>query len=197
MVISHPVYVTEKNFERVALIIAPLLFSLSTFFWKNGEYTVPSATLLIISLFFWMIAFRGLFSITAPLLPRYSVWGLWVACFGCVSGICFAFTGYLTTVLGVSHEAYLEALARYPVTSQLLLFASGPVFPLSILVLGIQIARKKAVKRWVGILLAVAGVAFPASRIPRIDTLAHAADILLLIPCLYLASKDLHRRAYL
>jgi len=94
----------EKKIESISLILAPLLLATSTFYWKNGEYDTTSATFMIVSLFCWLPAFKGLFDTTAARLPVYSVWGLWVAYFGCISGGCFAFLGYLTHVLNLSHE---------------------------------------------------------------------------------------------
>jgi hypothetical protein len=46
----------EKNMQGFSLIIAPLLLFVSGFFWENGEYNVPTATILILSLFFWIPA---------------------------------------------------------------------------------------------------------------------------------------------
>src|SRR5688572_26392897 len=166
----------EENIARFSLILAPALFSTSTFYWNNGEYGITSSTLLILSLFFWLPAFKALFNMTTNELPLYSVWGLWIAYFGCLSGLCFAFLGYITTVLNVSHKEYLEALNQYPFTSQLLLFASGPIFPLSILILGIQMLRKRIVSPGIAILFCIAGVAFPLSRILRVEWIAHIAD---------------------
>jgi hypothetical protein len=186
---------TEESIEGFALVAAPVLFATSTFYWHNGEYNVISATLLILSLFFWLPALRGLFSITSQALPRYSIWGLWIAYFGCISGVCFAFLGYITTVLNVTHQEYLEALSHYPVTAQLLLFASGPIFPLSMLILGIQMLRKKVVPLGIALLLCIAGIAFPVSRISRIEIIAHIADLALLVPCLYISFKGLHKQA--
>ena len=45
--------------------------------------------------------------------------------------------------------------------------------------------RVRPVPRWVGALLCLSAIAFPASRIPRIDVVAHAADVLLLVPLVY------------
>ena len=49
-------------------------------------------------------------------MPRYGIWGLWVAKFGCISGVCFAFLGYLTTVFNISNQQYLDSLSKYPAT---------------------------------------------------------------------------------
>ena len=186
----------EEKIESFALILAPLFFAASTFYWHNGEYDTTSATLMIISLFFWLPAFRALFNVTVNKLPLYSIWGLWIAYFGCISGVCFAFVGYMTTVLNVTHKEYLEELNNYPFTSQILLFASGPIFPLSISLLGIQMLRKRVVPPGIAILFCVAGIAFPLSRIPRIEFVAHIADLLLLTPCLYVSFKGLHKQSF-
>ncbi|HNP23673.1 MAG TPA: hypothetical protein PKM63_18530 [Panacibacter sp.] len=182
-------YLQETKSDMVmqgfSLIIAPCLFAASTFFWHNGEYNVPAATLLIVSLFFWIPALSGLFAYVKTRMPLYATLGLWVAVFGCISGVCFAFLGYLTTIFNIEHAAYLSALEKYPFSSQLLLFSTGPLFPLSILLLGIIMLFTKAIKPWVAILLCVAAVAFPVSRISRNISIAHIADLLLMIPAIY------------
>ena len=179
----------EEIIEGAALIAAPVLFLTSTFYWHNGEYNNVSATLMILSLFFWLPAFKALFKVTSQKLPLYSVLALWIAYFGCISGICFAFLGYMATVLDITHAQYLDALKNYPLTSQILLFASGPIFPLTFLMFGVQMLRTHAVPSIVGILFCLAGVAFPVSRIARIEWIAHIADLLLLVPCLYIFFK--------
>ena len=82
----------EKKVEGFCLIIAPLLFAACTFFWQNGEYGIESATRVIFSMFFWIPALMP-FSLIKKEMPHYAVWGLWVAVFGCISGVCFAFLG--------------------------------------------------------------------------------------------------------
>src|SRR6476659_2778213 len=156
----------EKKVEGFCLIIAPLLFAGSTFLWQDGEYGVEAAILIIFSMFLWIPALTGLFSLLKNEMPRYAVWALWIAVFGCISGVCFAFLGYLATVFNISHEQYLKSLSHYPFTSQILLFGSGPLFPLSILVLSINLMLKRSVPAWISI--CVAAIAFPLSRIPRI-----------------------------
>jgi hypothetical protein len=172
----------EKRVEGFCLIIAPLLFAASTFFWQNGEYGVEAAVLIIFSMFFWIPALTGLFSLMKNKMPQYAVWGLWIAVFGCISGVCFAFLGYLATVFNISHEQYLSSLSHYPVTSQILLFGSGPLFPLSVLILGINLALKRSVPLWISLFFCLAALAFPLSRIPRIEWMAHIADLAMLIP---------------
>src|SRR5215831_13530000 len=142
----------EKKFQGISLIIAPLLFAASTLFWTNGEYSVLSAILIIFSMFFWMPAFSGLFALLKNKMPYYSVWGLWIAVYGCISGCGFAFLGYFATIFNIPHQQYLQSLSNYPVSSQLLLFAAGPLFPLSVLLLGINLVRTKSVHVVIGML---------------------------------------------
>jgi drug/metabolite transporter (DMT)-like permease len=184
----------EKKVEGFCLIVAPLLFAASTFFWNNGEYGVESAILIIFSMFFWIPALTGLFSLVKNEMPRYAVWGLWIAVFGCISGVCFAFLGYLAAVFNISHEQYLNSLSHYPITSQVLLFGSGPLFPLSILVLGINLLLKRSVPAWISSLFCLAAITFPLSRIPRIEWIAHIADLAMLIPSAAIASQLLNDR---
>ena len=181
----------DRIISIFSLLASPVLLATSTFFWQQGEYSTTSATLLIGSLFFWLAALKPLFSLTAGILPAYSVWGYWVACLGCISGICFAFLGYMAAVLNLDHHQYLAALNRYPFSSQLLLFATGPLFPLSIFFLGIQLLRYRLVPSGIAVLLIFGAIAFPLSRIPRIEWAAHLADLLLLIPCWYCMAKFL------
>lgn len=185
-------FTIERRLQAICLVLAPLTFTLSTFFWQNGEYTPEAATLIVVSMFLWIPALAGLFGKLKAHLPRYAVWGYWVAVWGCISGICFAMLGYLATVFAISHNSYLETLSRYSLSSQFLLFASGPIFPLSLLVLGINLLRTKNVTTAAGLLLCIGALAFPASRISRIEWVAHVADVLLLAACVMI-STDLVR----
>jgi len=183
----------EKKFRAISLIIGPTLFAASTFFWTNGEYSVLSATLIIFSMFFWIPAFTGLFALLKNKMPYYSVWGLWIAIYGCISGCCFAFLGYFASIFNISHQQYLQTLSNYPVSSQILLFAAGPLFPLSILLLGINLVRTKSVHVVIGMLLCFAAIVFPLSRIQRTEMVAHIADVLLLMPTVYLGINFLNK----
>jgi len=183
----------EKKVEGFCLIVAPALFAASTFFWQNGEYGVEAAILIIFSMFFWIPALTGLFSLIKNEMPRFAVWGLWIAVFGCISGVCFAFLGYLATILNISHEQYLNSLSHYPVTSQILLFGSGPLFPLSIFVLGVNLMLKRSVPVLTGLLFCVAAIGFPLSRIYRIEWMAHIADLAMLIPSAAIAWQMLRK----
>ena len=177
-----------------SMIIAPLIFGASTFFWKNGEYGVAGGTILVLSMIFWIPAFIGLFELLKDKMPNYTSIGFLVATFGCISGANFGMVGVFSEAFQISQDTYLGQAAKQPLAFNLLLFWSGPFFPLSLLILGINLLRKKVVPAWTAVLICLGAIAFPLSRIPRIETVAHVADILLVIPLLYIGLQYLLNR---
>ncbi len=179
----------ELKLFRISLILAPLLYTISGFFWLNGgQYSVTCGTFIIIGSFFWIFALNGLFDLFKDKSLSYAVWGKAIAIYGCAcGGICFGLQGMFAEMFNISHTAMLSALARYPVASNLVFWAAGPAFPLSILVLGIMFCIKRVTPVWCGILLAAGGLLFPVSRILRIENIAHLVDLLMLIPAWYIA----------
>ncbi|GAB3496598.1 hypothetical protein GCM10027341_15620 [Spirosoma knui] len=181
----------ERQLWGVSMIVAPSLFAVSTFFWHNGEYTITGGTLLVVATAFWIPAFIGLFTKLKMTMPRYAVWGLLVAIFGCISGSNFGMRGIYAEVFGISKEELMREAAAHSVSFNITMFQSGPLFPLSLLVLGINLTRKEVVPKWVGTLICVGAIVFPVSRISRVDGIAHVADLLLFIPIAYLGWKML------
>ena len=100
----------------------------------------------------------------------------------------------MTEIFSISHQTYIDAFAKYPVSTGILLFWSGPLAPLSLVLIGILLLLTKKVKTWVAIMILLGGIAFPVSRISRNEWLAHTADMLLLIPLGYLSMQILFRR---
>jgi hypothetical protein len=175
----------------ISAIIAPILSTLSTFYWQNGEYGVTGGTILILAMVFWVLAFVALFGLLQNQLPWYRAIGLILAIYGCISGVCFGLLGVFSEAFQIDKETYLAKAAQYSLGFNLLLFWPGPLFPLSLLVLGIVLPSKKAVPIWVGALLILGGIAFPLSRIPRIEIIAHATDVLLAIPLFFVGYQYL------
>ena len=171
----------SKTAGGLSLIAAPLVFAASTFFWKEGQYGVTGGTLINLSQVPWIIAFIVLFDKLKMEMPRYATVGLIIAIYGCLSGEAFQ----------IPHKTYLETLSHYSLSANLLLFWPGPLFPLSLLVLGIVLIRRKKIEVWLGILLCLGAIAFPLSRIPRVESIAHAVDILLAIPLVVIGYKEL------
>ncbi|WP_080057108.1 hypothetical protein [Spirosoma aerolatum] len=183
-------YTTNTSIEQriwgIAMIVAPLLYLISTFYWQNGEYTITGGTLMVVATVFWIPALAGLFAKLKSTMPNYASWGWLIALCGVISGNNFGMRGIYAQVFGIPKETLLHEAAIHSVSFNITMFMSGPLFPLSLLVLGIQLMRKKAVPYWVGFLLCAGAVAFPVSRIARIEWIAHVADFLLFIPIAYL-----------
>ena len=187
------VYEPQIKLWGLSLIIAPLIFGISTFFWQNGEYGVNGGTMLAVATIFWILAFMGLFDLLKEKSPRYATWGLLIAIAGCISGANFGFVGVYSEVFNISHQNYIQQLSKYPVSANILLFWSGPLFPLSLLVLGIMLGKTRSVPLWVAISISVAAILFPLSRIPRIEWIAHLADGLLMVPLAFTGWKYLFK----
>lgn len=164
---------------------------LSSFFLVNGEYGVTGGTILILSTVFWIMAMIYLFGLLKTRKPGIAQWGLLLAIFGFLSGALFGFVGVAAEIFGICHQTYIDAFAKYPVSTGLLLFWSGPLAPLSLILLGVFFLRTKTTRSWVAIMIIVGGLGFPASRISRNEWLAHGADFALLIPLCYLAGQVL------
>jgi len=186
----------ERKLWGISLIAAPFLMVISTFFWEGGDFGVNGGTLGFISSLFWIPAFMGLFSLLRDKMPYYATLGLLIAIYGCMGGRNFSFEGFYAAAMNISHETSVQAYAAYPLQTNILLWWPGPLFPLSLLVLGINLTRSKLVPLWAGILLSVGAIAFPLSRIPRIDLIAHGVDILLFIPAAYLGWNFLNNKHY-
>lgn len=173
----------HQKLSGLTLIIAPLLFGASTFFWQNGEYGPTAAVLLTLSNAFWIPALIVLFGLIKDQMPWYYAIGLFVAiCGNCIGGNSFSYLGYFTTVFGIPHQTYISTLAHYPISSGILIFWAGPLFPLSLLVLGINLIRKKATETWLGLLICLGAIVFPLGRILRIESAAHITDLLFAVP---------------
>lgn len=181
----------KTKLYAASLIVAPLFYALSSFFWHTTgqytEYTVTSGTLLIVGSVFWVFAFAALFDLLKDKVPRYAIWGFFIAVYGCLcGGIGFALRDIFTLAFHIPHKQMLETFAKYPVFDNIVFWIGGPAFPLSLLVLGIVLAVTKRFSLWVGALIALNGVLFPVSRIMRIEMIAHAADVCMLVPMVYL-----------
>lgn len=184
----------EKTVWGLCLIIAPAIMAVSSFFWQNGRYNVTGGTLVVIDTLFLIPAFIALFSFVKPVYPRYAAWGQLVAILGCIAGANFGFADFYAQAFNIPHQTYLNTLANYPVAANLLLFQTGPLVPLSLLVLGVVLLRLRAVDTWVAVLLCAGAIMFPLSRIARNGALAHISDALWLVPLAYTGIKMLYNK---
>lgn len=174
-----------------SLILAPVCFALSSFFWQTDgqyvQYSVTAGTLLIIGSVFWVFAFAAMFDLVKDRAPRYASWGMLIAVYGCLcGGVGFALRDIIAMLLHIPHKQMLDIFARHPAFNNIVFWIGGPAFPMSLLVLGIVLIVTKKTPVWVGMLIALSAVLFPVSRITRIEMIAHIDDLLMLVPMGYL-----------
>ena len=182
---------SERRIQIASLILAPTLFTVSTFFWRDvagrTEYGAWGGTLIALGSVVWVPALRALFDLVRPQMPRFAVWGWLAALYGLFGGFAFGLEGLFADVFQLSHSVRQAAWSQFPTLFNLTFFWPGPLFPLSLVALAVVFLRTRVVPPWVAVLLALAGLAFPASRIPRLALVAHAADVLMLLPLTYVA----------
>ncbi len=175
----------QRRIDALSLIIAPLLLATSTFFWNGVEVGLTGGTIQVICALFLILAFQALLRLTRSRFPALSTWGaipIYLACIGAnnwgMDGVFAATYG----ALGATPEMRAALLDQMGAAAVLTLFLPGLLFPLSMFTVGVMLTRIPSVPRWSAILLCIGAVAFPASRVPRIELLAHTADLFLLIP---------------
>jgi hypothetical protein len=174
----------ERKLYALALIVAPLLLALSTFFWQGDSVHYTGGIIQVYSFVFWIPAFLGLLSLLRPTMPAFSVWGILLIAYVSIAGNNFGMEGiYLAAFEWVGADAAQVAAVEgaMPVGGLLVLFIPGSLYPLTLLLLGFLLWRNRAVPPLLALLLCLGAIAFPLSRIPRIELLAHLADVLLLI----------------
>ena len=95
-----------------------------------------------------------------------------------MTGSNFAFVGIMSEIFNISHQSYIEGFSKYPVSSNLLLFQSGPLAPLSLIVLGIVLLRTRSVQSSIAILVMLGGITFLLGLIFCTPWVAHITDAL-------------------
>jgi hypothetical protein len=74
----------------------------------------------------------------------------------------------------------VDAQEKFPLQMNLVLYWSGPAFPLSMMILGGFLTYRKKVSALTGALLIIGAITFPVSRILRTEWISHLADFTLL-----------------
>lgn len=165
----------------------------SSFFWNSdGGYSINAATIIILSMVFWAVGLQGVFAIFRNDNPWYARLGLLYAMYGCFGGVAFGFEGLFSELFQVGHKIGVAAHEKFPLQMNLVLYWSGPAFPLSMLILGGFLIYRKKAAVLTGILIILGAIAFPVSRIARTEWIAHMADLILLagIVLLVLATRE-------
>ncbi|MFG1837289.1 hypothetical protein ACGFH8_02485 [Micromonospora sp. NPDC049175] len=175
------------------LILGPALNLLAGFFWQNDTQGVTAGTIIVLSSACWLIGLIGLFERLRPTTPKYVAVGLPATVFGAIGGVAYGVQSIHEGLFAVSHAEAVERLGEHPFAAFAVYWTCGPLFPVSLFVLGLVLARVRAAPLPVGIMVSLGAVVFPLSRITREASIAHLADLFLLLPFLYLGLRSMTR----
>ncbi|MFF8764072.1 hypothetical protein ACF07Q_06120 [Nocardiopsis dassonvillei] len=176
-----------QRLQAVALILGPVVFAASPFFWNNGHYGVTGGMLIALSMPIWVYGLLGEYGRLREHIPRISGMWLFVLLVGMLGTISFGLQGFFEESLEMVDRISLESFLSYPPQSFLLLWLPGPAFPFSLLVFGLMVGWTRISPRWVAVFICVAAVAFPVGRVLRLEWVAYIADLLVIFPFAYLA----------
>jgi hypothetical protein len=165
----------------VCLIVAPAVQALSTFFWDGHRQGVTTGALIVVATVCWITGLVAVFRLIEPRVPRYAAIGLPAAIYGCVGGTAFGVQGMDEELFNVSHTEAVRLLNEHPAAAFAAFWVAGPLFPAGMFVLGLVLARIRAVPVATGLLISAGAIVFPLSRVPRDALVAHLADLVLLV----------------
>jgi hypothetical protein len=175
--------------RRASLVLGPLLLATSTFLWEDGRYGVTGGVLVALSSTAWVYGLIGTWEHVHTRLPTAATAGLVLTLLGTFGGIAFGLQGFFEGSFGISAAKSLAAVGEHQVAAWLTLWGPGPLFPLSLVLLGAALLWTRLVPRPLAVALLVAGAAFPLSRVGRVEIAAHAVDALLLGASAWLAAR--------
>lgn len=159
-----------------AMIVAPLLLLASTVAYTLGgglgEDQV-GGVLQVYAMAAFMLAVIGLTRMLEHHAPRAAAALTLIGAIGVAGGVAYGINSIYADIGTLDLNENVEGAAG-PLALQM----PGILFPLTFVALGVALARTHAQPRRYFIALAAAGVLFPLSRIPSVETLALLADTL-------------------
>lgn len=180
----------QINFWMASTILAPLFLAVSQFFWVGHVLSSTAGALQVLAFLFWIFAFHGMFEQIKDAYPKYAVFGFFLAVYGCLAGNNFGVEGiFIDAFNNLVPDSTVGFNGKVGKAALIAFFIPGALAPLNWLILGILFVIKKKIPFWLGLILVIAAVGFPLSRIPRIDWLAHLDNALLLFSMVILAFK--------
>jgi len=168
------------------LVAGPALMGASTAFWEGNSQGATGGALVVLATGIWAYGLVGVLSGIRRKLPVYGALATLVTVLGVVGGTAFGVQAVYEEALGMSHGRAIEALGAYPFAADVAFWAAGPMFPAALVLTGVGLLLARGVPRWVGTLVCMGGVAFPAAQIMRVEWVASGVDLLLLVPFAFL-----------
>lgn len=156
-----------------------MLYAVSTLNWQDdGTYGITGAVWMAGALVCWLYGLNAVYDRLAARWPRFTAVARLVLAAGVAGGIAFAVRGFYDGALGLTRDASIQVLDDHQVASQqLLFFLPGPLFPASLVIMGVALTRARLVHPALGVALAATGVIFPVTTILRFQAGATALSV--------------------
>lgn len=185
----------QKNIWVFCMFFSPLLITIAQFFWRDGMLSATAGTIQVVAFVLWIFAFQGMFYSIRNDFPQYTIIGFIVAVYACVAGNNFGVDGIYSDAMGLqSLDESKQLIERIGFPALIYLYIPGIFFPLSLLMIGIQLIRARKVSKVAGMVLVIGAVCFPLSRIPRVDWIAHLDNLTLIAGQVLIAKQLFHRK---
>ena len=160
-----------------AMIIGPLLLFVSTVASTAGggiNNDRAGGAIQVYAMAVWTLVVIGLTRLLEAPFPRAAAVLTLAGALGVAGGVAYGVDSIHVAESGVTAEDIGAA-------GPLALYVPGILFPLAHIGIGIALMRANVQPRWSGIVLVVAAILFPASRMPSVEALAIACDALFLL----------------
>jgi hypothetical protein len=172
----------QKRIWLLAIVAAPALITLAHFFGEGFGLNATTGWIGVLSFTLWIIAFQGMFGLVEHRFPVYAAMGFMVSIWAAVAGTNFMVDGIYMEALGIDTvNAKNNFHSKFGFAGLMAFYLPGILFPLTLMVLGVQMRRAGAISLFTSVLFVVSAIGFPVSRIPRIPLFIHADNILLLL----------------
>ena len=184
----------EAKVAGVCLILAPLLMVPNTFFEYREGRLFWAGYLGVLAYTCLVPGLLGIARLLRRRAPRLSVVGGLLATVGTVYGAVFSAALLFAWAERAAGTPEATAVAINEVVEGRLfpaLIPFGILFPVSLLLLGVGLFRTGVVPKWVGALLAIGAVLFPVGHIGESQLASHLAELLLLVPMVWLGLRSL------
>jgi hypothetical protein len=161
------------------MVVAPVLLVASTSAYVLGDGLGEDSTGAAIQVYAAAAFGLALFGLTARLTtsaPRLGAVLLAASAVGTAGAVAWGIDSLVYSYAPASAASEQDE----SIAAQFALFLPGIVFPLTMVALGLALARTGAAKRLPALLLALGAACFPVSRIGGIEPLALIADLLIL-----------------
>ncbi|MFC0544151.1 hypothetical protein [Kutzneria chonburiensis] len=171
------------------LVAGPALMGASTAFWEGSGQGATGGALVVLATGVWAYGLVKVLAGISRKLPVYGAVATLVTVLGVVGGTAFGVQAIYEEALGMSHGKAIEVLGEHPFAADVAFWGAGPMFPAALVLTGVGLLLARGVPKWVGTLVCLGGLAFPAALITRVEWLASGVDLLLLVPFAFLAWK--------